>query len=97
MNITLGESVNQVLRLTIVDGARLDIDQITFSANDPSCTPGDSCNDGDACTTNDVYDSSCNCVGTFADSDNDGVCDAEDVCSGFNDNLIGTACNDGEA
>jgi hypothetical protein len=34
-----------------------------------------------------VYDNNCNCTGTFADDDNDGVCDAEDVCPGGDDNL----------
>ena len=28
------------------------------------------------------------------DSDGDGICDGEDICPDFNDNLIGTACND---
>ncbi|MEZ5009940.1 MAG: T9SS type A sorting domain-containing protein [Chitinophagales bacterium] len=31
-----------------------------------------------------------------ADADNDGVCDIDDVCPGFDDTLIGTACNDGD-
>lgn len=48
---------------------------------------GTTCNDGDACTTNDSYDSNCNCIGTFQDGDGDGVCDANDVCPGFDDNL----------
>ena len=30
------------------------------------------------------------------DADSDGVCDSEDVCPGFDDNLIGTACSDGD-
>ena len=50
----------------------------------PAGTP---CNDGDVCTTNDVYDANCNCAGTFADSDGDGVCDANDQCPGFDDNI----------
>ncbi len=29
------------------------------------------------------------------DADNDGVCDVNDVCPNFDDNLIGTACDDG--
>jgi len=53
------------------------------------------CNDGDACTINDAYDSNCNCVGTLADDDNDGICNADDQCPGFNDSLIGTSCDDG--
>ncbi len=43
---------------------------------------GDSCDDGDACTINDTYDADCTCVGEFQDSDDDGICDAEDdMCS----------------
>jgi hypothetical protein len=55
---------------------------------------GTSCNDGLDCTTNDVYDSNCNCVGTFQDSDGDGVCDDNDQCPGKDDAIIGTSCND---
>ncbi len=51
-----------------------------------SFDPGTPCDDGDACTTGDVYDEDCNCAGTFEDSDNDGVCNAEDVCDGYDDN-----------
>ena len=32
----------------------------------------------------------------ISDTDNDGVCDAEDQCPGQNDSLIGTSCNDGD-
>ncbi len=48
---------------------------------------GQPCNDGDACTVNDVFDQNCNCVGIFQDSDGDGVCDADDQCPGFDDNI----------
>ncbi|MEQ8703131.1 MAG: fibronectin type III domain-containing protein, partial [Phaeodactylibacter sp.] len=34
--------------------------------------------------------------GACPDSDNDGVCDADDQCPGFDDSLIGTSCNDGD-
>ncbi len=56
---------------------------------------GQACNDGDNCTTGDRYDANCNCVGTFQDSDNDGVCNAEDQCPALDDSLIGRACDDG--
>ncbi len=59
-------------------------------------TIGNACDDGDPCTINDVFDNHCNCAGTFADADNDGVCDANDQCSDVDDALIGTACNDGD-
>ena len=55
---------------------------------------GMDCNDNDACTINDVYDADCNCAGTFQDSDNDGICDAEDPCD---NNLAGTTCDDNDA
>ncbi|MBI1225639.1 MAG: hypothetical protein GC192_10425 [Bacteroidetes bacterium] len=55
--------------------------------------PGSPCSDGDDCTINDVLDMNCNCFGTFADSDNDSVCDANDICPGGND--LEDADNDG--
>ena len=39
----------------------------------------------------------CRCPNGALDSDNDGVCDAIDYCPGFDNALIGTACNDGIA
>jgi len=36
------------------------------------------CNDNDMCTVNDTFDANCNCLGTFMDSDGDGICDALD-------------------
>lgn len=57
---------------------------------------GSACNDNDVCTVDDQLDSSCNCVGTFLDSDNDTVCDFNDVCPGFDDLLIGLSCDDGD-
>jgi subtilisin family serine protease len=36
-------------------------------------------------------------INNMPDSDNDGVCDAEDQCPGSDDALIGTACDDGDA
>ncbi|MBV6405992.1 MAG: hypothetical protein GFGODING_02777 [Flavobacteriales bacterium] len=55
--------------------------------------PGTACDDGDACTTGDVYDANCNCAGTFADADNDGTCDADDLCPASPE--PGQACDDG--
>ena len=79
--------------------------------NENNCILGSPCNDNDSCTVNDVLDSNCNCSGTYQDSDNDGVCDANDVCPGSNDNIdsdndgipdgcdgcsiTGNPCNDG--
>ena len=53
------------------------------------CEPGTSCDDLNDCTTGDTYDENCDCVGTIQDSDGDGVCDADDVCSGFDDTIDG--------
>ncbi len=36
------------------------------------------------------------CAGLGGDSDNDGVCDANDQCPGVDDSIIGTACDDGD-
>ncbi|QQR85309.1 MAG: T9SS type A sorting domain-containing protein [Flavobacteriales bacterium] len=57
--------------------------------------PGTACNDNDDCTTGDVYDANCLCAGTFADADNDGTCDADDLCPGGPE--PGTACDDLDA
>ena len=51
------------------------------------CTTGSVCNDNDACTINDMYDANCNCIGTFQDSDADGVCDVADICPDGDDNI----------
>ena len=45
-----------------------------------------SCSDGDPCTTGDEWDANCNCIGTYKDSDGDGVCDYSDKCEGYDDN-----------
>ncbi len=65
---------------------------------DESCQVGSSCDDGDPCTTGESYDSLCGCTGGISgtDSDSDGICDILDQCPGFDDNLIGTACDDGD-
>ncbi|MBK8947854.1 MAG: hypothetical protein IPM68_03045 [Flavobacteriales bacterium] len=54
---------------------------------------GSACNDGNACTINDVLDGSCNCAGTFQDTDGDSVCDANDNCPTV-PGQIGSACDD---
>jgi hypothetical protein len=56
---------------------------------------GQPCDDGFACTSNEVWDDNCHCV-DLSDSDQDGVCDADDVCPNVDDNLIGTSCDDGD-
>ena len=47
---------------------------------------GTPCDDGNECTINDAYDNLCNCIGTFQDADNDGICtgfdpDDNDPCN----------------
>ena len=64
----------------------------------PACNVGESCDDNNPCTTGETLNADCECTGgTFQDRDNDTVCDAEDVCDGFNDRLIGTSCDDQNA
>ncbi len=60
------------------------IDSISTIDN---CIVGNTCDDLDPCTTNDIYDNNCDCIGTFEDSDNDGVCDFDDICPGGDDML----------
>ena len=54
---------------------------------------GTTCDDNDPCTVNDVILSDCSCEGTFADADNDGTCDANDLCVGPEP---GTRCDDND-
>ena len=76
--------------VTIVDanGCTCDAD-VTLQDPIVSCNEGDPCNDFDDCTENDIYDAACLCAGTFADADNDGICDNDDQCPGSNDGLDG--------
>ena len=46
----------------------------------------------DTCSTH-LADLNVNC----ADADQDGICDADDVCPNFDDTLIGTPCDDSDA
>ncbi|HRH71411.1 MAG TPA: T9SS type A sorting domain-containing protein [Flavobacteriales bacterium] len=65
--------------------------------NDPnvSSSIGSLCDDGNPCTTDDRIVGGCACVGTPAvDSDNDGICDAEDDCDDASGE-VGSACDDG--
>lgn len=43
------------------------------------------------------YPQNCYCLSGSTDADNDGICDAIDVCPNFNDAIIGQPCNDGNA
>ena len=71
---------------------------------------GTACDDNDPCTVDELFDMDCNCVGTFSDTDGDGVCDADDQCAGSDDNIdddnngipdgcedciVGDPCDDG--
>jgi len=60
---------------------RLNAEAALLSITDCDAAEVDTpCDDNNACTGNDVLDANCNCAGTYEDSDNDGVCDADDVC-----------------
>ncbi|MEL6193639.1 MAG: dockerin type I domain-containing protein [Bacteroidota bacterium] len=76
-----------------------------IDCNDPDCqmlnpVSGATCDDGDSCTINDVFNADCECVGTYLDEDNDGICAAED-CDDNDDGIrnrqmAGTVCDDGD-
>ncbi|MEB2340915.1 MAG: fibronectin type III domain-containing protein, partial [Flavobacteriia bacterium] len=57
---------------------------------------GTPCNDGDECTINDVWTASCQCQGTYQDSDGDGTCDVLDTCP-YIAGQVGSPCNDGNS
>ncbi len=70
----------------------MEVDELHIGCSpepESNCIAGSSCDDNDPCTENDVYDANCNCLGTFADADSDGVCDANDVCLTGDDTLDG--------
>ncbi len=91
----------QTVVVEAADGALIPINNgnftdITICLDDycPACDVGATCDDGDDCTINDAINDSCECEGTLADADEDGICDSDDICPNFNDELIGTSCDD---
>ncbi len=74
---------------------------VASSSGQPDClgvvngpaVVGSTCNDNNPCTTNDVWNASCQCVGTFQDTDGDGICNAQDNCPNT-PGQIGSSCND---
>ncbi len=85
---------NDFYGTSLFQNAGYDIGAMEF-AGAADCNAGEACDDGDTCTIADVLDADCNCAGTFADTDGDGICDAEDQTDG--DCLVGAACDDGDA
>lgn len=80
---TLTFSASGTYNITITDANNC----IATASITTDCVTGGTCDDGDDCTINDVFDSNCDCIGTFQDSDDDGVCDADDLCPGFDDSI----------
>lgn len=66
----------------ILEDCSCGIQNSNFDCPEISKNFGDSCNDGDICTINDKVQLDCSCAGTFQDSDDDGTCDAQDLCNG---------------
>jgi len=73
------------------------LDDILISActGTADCVIGSACDDGDPCTENDMYDTDCNCTGEIIDTDGDGTCDLNDVCSNIDNNYLNQPCDDG--
>ncbi len=64
------------------------LDNTDCNDNDSTIYVGAVCDDGNACTMNDLIDENCGCVGTLTpDTDDDGVCDALDICPGGDDTI----------
>ncbi len=80
------------------DMVYLDDIELEFCSDEAECLmTGMPCDDGDECTTGEQYDEYCICNnGVFVDTDEDGICDANDDCPSFNNALIGQTCNDGD-
>jgi len=83
------------------DGDDVYLDDIEIKGCSNACLiAGQPCSDGDNCTVNDTYNSNCECIGIFNDTDDDGICDADDICPGGDDNIdidgngIPDACED---
>ena len=51
-----------------------------YDCPDERANFGDPCDDGDPCTVDDIVQADCTCAGDYLDSDNDGTCDADDIC-----------------
>ncbi len=63
------------------------LDRVAVSSCGNCTMAGTSCDDGDPCTDSDTYDVDCNCKGVYSDTDNDGVCDNQDICPAGDDNV----------
>ncbi|MCB9290593.1 MAG: metallophosphoesterase [Lewinellaceae bacterium] len=84
------------------DGICADVDCDDMDAS-IAHQPGDACDDGNPATINDVYDSNCNCQGTFNDCSGIGDMDGDGICSDVdcddtdpnNTSRPGDSCDDG--
>lgn len=82
-NLTAG--VHHILFKTLTNPGAGNLDYLLLSSCTSCTQSGQSCDDLDPCTTGDVYDAHCNCAGVQQDSDQDGVCDVNDICPNGND------------
>ncbi|MBL7964400.1 MAG: HYR domain-containing protein [Flavobacteriales bacterium] len=88
-NNTISASLPETINVTSTGAAT---ETVTLSGDRYSCLgpgnyvatayPGQPCSDSDPCTIGDTWTGACACVGTFQDTDGDGVCDANDNCQG---------------
>ena len=92
---TYGNSAQAIIRIRCEASSNLDrvfidnivIDDCPETIAGGGCIVNSPCDDKDSCTINDSWNDNCDCVGIFVDTDNDGVCDADDQCGTFDDNI----------
>lgn len=93
-SVRIRSLANSASDFFVLDNVKLEGCSNSIATN---CIVGASCDDGNPCTEGSVYDASCSCTGgSVQDRDLDGICDGEDACPNFDNNLIGQSCNDGD-
>lgn len=95
-NAVLGNTRLRVRNVFISQGGENDpcgaffgeVEDYTVELIDVDCpNVGTPCDDGLDCSINDVIQLDCTCKGEIMDDDFDNICNEDDICPGFNDNI----------